>query len=183
MKYDRRKKGLGRYKVRKSSNSDITTIPQEVKRALGIETGDSISFIITSGGEIEVKKSEEINVKNIQKYSPDEQLGIKVVKALDMTVKQPSQEVFGKELYPDMYSKAGILFINLVKKHCFYNANKRTAWVATMLSFRINGYLTSFTTEEAIDITLKVTTDDREFEELKTLVSEHFRNTSKIYKV
>ncbi len=49
---------LSSYKVRKSGNSDVTTIPSEVKKVLGIQTGDSISFTITDSGSVEIKKVE-----------------------------------------------------------------------------------------------------------------------------
>ena len=34
------------FKIRKSGNSDIATIPQEVKQALGVQKGDSIRYLI-----------------------------------------------------------------------------------------------------------------------------------------
>ena len=47
------------YKIRKSGNSDVTTVPQEVKTALGVQTGDSISYIFDENGTIRIKKAEK----------------------------------------------------------------------------------------------------------------------------
>lgn len=53
-----KKKDVPSYKVRKSGNSDVTTIPVDVKKALGIEAGDSVKFIIKSDGKVELEKEE-----------------------------------------------------------------------------------------------------------------------------
>lgn len=53
-----KKKELPSYKVRKSGNSDITTIPADVKKALNIETGDSVKFVLKSDGKVELVKAE-----------------------------------------------------------------------------------------------------------------------------
>ena len=34
---------IRKYKIRKSGNSDVTTIPNEVKEYIGVKTGESIS--------------------------------------------------------------------------------------------------------------------------------------------
>lgn len=53
-----KKKELPSYKVRKSGNSDITTIPADVKKVLNIETGDSVKFVLKSDGKVELVKAE-----------------------------------------------------------------------------------------------------------------------------
>ncbi|STP16670.1 death-on-curing protein [Enterococcus durans] len=65
-----------------------------------------------------------------KKYSPKETVGVIDKNALSMAVNQPKQHIFGKDLYPDVFSKAAVLLINLIKKHPFHNANKRTAFLA-----------------------------------------------------
>lgn len=49
----------GSYKIRKSGNSDITTIPKQVKEALDLETGDQVEFIIDAKGNVSMKKKVE----------------------------------------------------------------------------------------------------------------------------
>lgn len=46
------------YKIRKSGNSDVTTVPQEVKDKLGVQTGGSIRYIFLADGTIKLEKAE-----------------------------------------------------------------------------------------------------------------------------
>ena len=41
----RNMKKMKKYKIRKSGNSDVTTIPPEVKEFMGVQTGDAISYV------------------------------------------------------------------------------------------------------------------------------------------
>lgn len=122
-----------------------------------------------------------INAYVISKFAPSETITVKDAKALDMCIKQPYQEVFGKELYKGIYEKAGILFINLAKKHVFHNGNKRTAWVAMNTFLKINGYLTNFPTEEGLFFTLEVVNFEGTFEELKEYVFKYLKTTPYIF--
>ncbi|MCF1685916.1 addiction module antitoxin [Tetragenococcus halophilus] len=53
------------YKVRKSGNSDITTLPLSVQEALNIKTGDAVRYIIKDN-RVEIIKDVPTNdVENI----------------------------------------------------------------------------------------------------------------------
>ena len=47
------------YKIRRSGNSDVTTIPAEVKERIGVETGGAISYIFLEDGTVKIVKAEE----------------------------------------------------------------------------------------------------------------------------
>ncbi len=114
----------------------------------------------------------KINAFQIENYSPGEQMGIKDLNALKMSVNQPSQDVFGQELYPRIEDKAAILMINLVKKHPFYNANKRTAVMAIDTFLQFNGYNMQFTLEEGVKLVVDIAIyESDDFEKLKDYVS------------
>lgn len=51
--------GKKSYEIRRSGNSDVTTIPAEVKERLGVETGDAISYIFSEDGTVKIVKAEE----------------------------------------------------------------------------------------------------------------------------
>jgi len=68
-----------------------------------------------------------------------------------MIVNLPEQFVFGKPLYPTIFDKATILFVQLIKKHVFANANKRTAFFVLVKFLQLNGYRFSVTVEEAVE--------------------------------
>ncbi|EXJ24320.1 Death on curing protein, Doc toxin [Alkalibacterium sp. AK22] len=81
----------------------------------------------------------KINVYVIKTFSPKEPISVKDASALQMSVNQLDQEVFGKELFPPVLEKASILLINLTKRHPFHNGKKRTAWVMTDLFLKMDG--------------------------------------------
>ena len=93
-----------------------------------------------------------------------------------MIVNLPEQFVFGKPLYPTIFDKATILFVQLIKKHVFANANKRTAFYVLVKFLHLNGYHFSVSVEEAIDmcvtIAVEALTDERMISYSKW-VSEH----------
>lgn len=63
------------------------------------------------------KQIEKINALAIQRYSPNEKIQTVSPSALNMIVNLPEQFVFGKPLYPTIFDKATILFVQLIKKH------------------------------------------------------------------
>ena len=69
-----------------------------------------------------------------------------------MIVNLPEQFVFWKPLYPTIFDKAAILFVQLIKKHVFANANKRTAFFVLVKFLQLNCYCFSVTVEEAVNM-------------------------------
>ena len=124
----------------------------------------------------------KINAKLITKTSKGEMIGVRDVVALERTVEQPKQIVFGEELYPSIYDKAAILSINLAKRHPFQNANKRTALVVMMTFFMMNGYKTTFSREETVSLLLTITTSSVEFDQLKANVAGYIKDSGKVIK-
>lgn len=69
-----------------------------------------------------------------------------------MLVNILKQYIFGKEIYSTLELKAASLVRNLVQKHVFFNANKRTALISLCAFLNINGYqLTIINTEATND--------------------------------
>jgi len=66
------------------------------------------------------------------------------------------QTMFGQELYPDLFSKAAILFYLLVKNHAFIDGNKRTAALALIEFLERNGYTLNATNDELYQFTIDV---------------------------
>lgn len=81
-----------------------------------------------------------INFMVIRKYTPSEPIQLKDSGLLNSATNRPKQSVFGEDAYVGVFSKAAALFESLAKNHVFVNANKRTAWVATTVFLRKNGY-------------------------------------------
>ncbi len=75
---------------------------------------------------------------------------------LEATLAAPRQTMFGEELYPDVLSKAAILFYLLIKNHPFLDGNKRTAFLGLMRFLNINGYALNATNDELYQFTIDV---------------------------
>lgn len=125
----------------------------------------------------------KINVMVIGKYSPKEPIGIADLNSLQMIVEQPKQEIFGKTLYPDIYSKAAIIWINLIKKHPFYNANKRTAILALHMFLAMNGYQSNLSLHDGLEKTIEIATYQGDFEELKKIIIDFLKQDENVTKL
>ena len=73
-----------------------------------------------------------------------------------MCVEQPKQHVFGQELYPTIEDKAAILFDQLINKHRFYNANKRTALISLTAFLKLNSMKLTANNKSAEDFTVSI---------------------------
>ena len=58
---------------------------------------------------------------------------------LESAVLRSQQTVFGQDAYPDINSKAAALLHSLVRNHPFIDGNKRTAVVALLVFYGLNG--------------------------------------------
>lgn len=53
---------------------------------------------------------------------------------------EPQQTYAGKDLYPDVLTKAAVYLRSFALNHCFHNGNKKTALLATIFFLEMNGY-------------------------------------------
>ena len=126
-------------------------------------------------GEKDIVK---LNVIQIKRYSPRETIGVIDKNALSMAVNQPRQHIFGKDLYPDEFSKAAVLLINLIKKHPFNNGNKRTAFLAAYVFLKINGFSLTMENQEVVEFVVNIATYQGEFDDLKETTTDILKNNS-----
>ena len=96
--------------------------------------------------------------------------------ALNMIVNFPEQFVFGKPLYLTIFYKATIVFVQLIKKHVFANANKRTAFFVLVKFLQLNDYRFSVSVEKAVNMCVTIAVESLTDKSLTTYakwVSEH----------
>ncbi len=91
---------------------------------------------------------------------------------LEATLAVPRQTMFGEELYPDIFSKAAILFYLLIKNHPFLDGNKRTAFLALMRFLNINGYTLNATNDELYQFTIDVASSVSTKEEVEMWIRD-----------
>lgn len=122
------------------------------------------------------KQIEKINALAIQRYSPKEQIQTVSPSALNMIVNLPEQFVFSKPFYPTIFDNATILFVQLIKKHVFANANKRTAFFVLVKFLQLNGYHFTVSVEEAVDMCVTIAVEaltDEKMISYSKWISEH----------
>jgi death-on-curing protein len=64
---------------------------------------------------------------------------VRDVGLLGSAVARPQTTVFGKDAYPDVWTKAAALLVSIVKNHALVDGNKRLGWLATAVFLDING--------------------------------------------
>ena len=116
---------------------------------------------------LSVEQLIKMNVIQIKTYSPAEPIIVNDRGALEMAVNLVQSTVFGEEAYPTIHEKAALLMIQLIKKHPFGNANKRTGLMAAIVFLKINGYTLKLETNEAVDLVIGIATFSGEFDSLK----------------
>lgn len=119
----------------------------------------------------------------IGNYSPKEPISTTDPNSLQMIDEQPKQEIFGNILYPDIYSKATIIWINLIKKLPFYNANKRTVVLALHLFLAMNGYQSKFSLHDRLEKTIEIATFQGDFEESKKTIIHFLKQDGNVAKL
>ncbi len=101
--------------------------------------------------------------------------GIRDLGMLLSALGRPQATFDGKELYPDLISKAAGLMDSLVRNHPFVDGNKRTAITAAALFLRFNGYRLVVENDEMVRFTLACAQSQRSLDE----ITDWFRQYSK----
>jgi death-on-curing protein len=71
--------------------------------------------------------------------------------------------LYGQELYPDLFQKAGLIAWRIIVGHMFHDGNKRTGMESCRLFLELNGYILKMDME-IVDIALRIATHDIEFD-------------------
>lgn len=75
--------------------------------------------------------------------------------SLEISVEAPKRVVFGTETYPSLPEKGAVLMHELCKLHAFVAANKRTAFAATDVFMRLNGWRLESDVSEAVRVSVE----------------------------
>jgi|LZCG01.1.fsa_nt_gb death-on-curing protein len=75
---------------------------------------------------------------------------------LDSAVNRPRATFEGRELYPNIFTKAAALGHSLVLNHPFVDGNKRTAWEAIHTFIEENGYSLQVKGDEIVKLMLRI---------------------------
>ena len=97
---------------------------------------------------------------------------------LDSALARPQTSVFGEDAYPTLELKAAAMTHSVIKNHPMVDGNKRTSWFLLNAFLYINGYLLEMSTEEGLQFTLGVPTDQLSLEEAAEKIRSHMRAIS-----
>jgi death-on-curing protein len=85
----------------------------------------------------------------------------RVVDLASSALSVPASGWQGKEAYPELAQKAGLLAARLAKNHPLPDGNKRAAWLAMIEFIERNGYrLEQPDPEEAVDVLLRLASSE-----------------------
>ena len=107
--------------------------------------------------------------RSVLERSGQEYRGIQYSAGLSLVVAQPQMVVFGHELYPTLWLKAAYIMQKVTKKHIFVDGNKRTAYLATLLFLRKNGWGLRLNADEGEALIIQLTMADDNEDEMKKI--------------
>src|SRR5689334_14775372 len=102
-----------------------------------------------------------------------------VSELLESALAAPQQSFGGNELYPDIVSKAAILYISLIRNHPFPNGNKRVATASLLVFLHINDHWFRADNEEVAAKAIYVADSvksGKSFDELKIEIMDWIKN-------
>ncbi|MDA8796452.1 type II toxin-antitoxin system death-on-curing family toxin [Aquiluna sp.] len=97
---------------------------------------------------------------------------------LDSALARPQTSVFGEDAYPTLELKAAAMTHSVINNHPMVDGNKRTSWFLLNAFLYINGYLLEMSTEEGLEFTLGVATDQLSLEGAAEKIRSHMRAIS-----
>ncbi len=115
-----------------------------------------------------------------KKFSFDEPIpdfSTRFPNALESCLAVPFQRFSGKSLYPNLVSKAAMLFYLLIKNHPFQNGNKRIAMTTLFVFLYRNGKWLRVDTQELYNFTVWVAQSPRTVKDETVKATEKFLKT------
>lgn len=92
---------------------------------------------------------------------------IRDVGLLGSAAARPQASAFGKDAYPDLWTKAAALLHSVVKNHPLVDGNKRLGWLACAVFLDLNGAdPTRASNDDVYDLVMEVATSTCEIDEL-----------------
>ena len=86
------------------------------------------------------------------------------------------QAGFGEdELYPDIFTKAAVLYEAIVNYHVFVDGNKRTGFAAAARFLAVNGYELTVNNKEIENYTVSIAVENPDIETVAVWLKEHSR--------
>lgn len=92
---------------------------------------------------------------------------------LESAAHQAYQTFDGEDLYATPFDKAAALLRSIAENQPFVNGNKRTAWASARILLRANGIHIRATTDEIVDLMLKLSNKEVGVDEISSFLLDH----------
>jgi death-on-curing protein len=99
--------------------------------------------------------------------------GVRDLGLLLSAVARPQSTFGGRDLYPDLFSKAAALLESLIGNYPFVDGNKRIAITAAGLFLRLKGYRLAASNQELEDFTLHCARRLTSLEQMMVWIENH----------
>lgn len=86
-------------------------------------------------------------------------VGLRDLGRLESAIATQSQNVFGEELYPEVFDKAAAMIRTIIADHPFVDGNKRTAMLSGLTLLELNGSQPTFSLGEIENFAVEVATN------------------------
>ena len=101
--------------------------------------------------------------------------GIRDVGLLASVVERPRGATFGREHYPEFWTKAAVYLHGIAMNHVFVDGNKRTSITAAARFLFINGYQFHVSNDEMEQYVLRVVVDRLDIEDIAKWFKLHWQ--------
>lgn len=105
-------------------------------------------------------------VLELHKFSIDDfggSHGVRDLGLLESAVERPNASFGGEEFYSTPFAKAAAILESIVKNHPFVDGNKRTGWLACVITMRLFDYRFTLSQEDAYYFVINVASSHIEF--------------------
>lgn len=104
-----------------------------------------------------------------------EMRGVKDVALFKSAVLLPQQTFGGEDLYPKIIDKASCYLRSLAMDHPFYDGNKRTALLSTIIFLEMNGYKITCNNETLYNFTKEIVENKYSIEKIANMLNSYVR--------
>lgn len=90
------------------------------------------------------------------------------------SISHKPQAGFGdEELYPDVFTKAAVIYEAIVNYHVFVDGNKRTGFAAMARFLAVNGYVLKVTNKQIENYTVSIAVENPDIAEVAAWIEKH----------
>lgn len=104
-----------------------------------------------------------------------EMRGVKDVALFKSAVLLPQQTFGGEDLYPKIIDKASCYLRSLAMDHPFYDGNKRTALLSTIIFLEMNGYKITCNNDTLYNFTKEIVENKYSIEKIANMLNSYVR--------